>query len=222
MGPPSQGATCDACQLVLGSAEGLPAPASLGELLAAAQDTPLLLKLGVANRAGILPSLRNLVSGTRVDQNCTGAGPEVNLHASMQKKSQLGGLVAQTGLPLVAESSPQGGFITLPSASKDSSDASSQHVLAKMAAILSPALAQVYGKEQTTKIPESIKGTYLDPSAPQNEPTPTQVAGPMSASQAFLPRGGHAPSIGQGLKTPPRGRSFQVCHFENRRKTMIF
>ena len=68
--------------------------------------------------------------------------------------------------------------------------------LSKLAAILAPSLAAMFGKEQTAHVPMANQGTSLDPSSPagqeaSNPPSPQQAV-PQQAMAAFLP-GGTAP-----------------------------
>jgi hypothetical protein len=80
--------------------------------------------------------------------------------------------------------------------------------LQKLAAILSPALAAMFGQQQTTQVPDSIKGTSLDPNseAGQADQQPIQPpqSDPNQVAAAFLPPGAQPP--GQGAPMPPQGQ----------------
>lgn len=81
--------------------------------------------------------------------------------------------------------------------------------LQKLAAILAPSLAAMFGKEQTAHVPMANQGTSLDPSSPagqeaSNPPSPQQAV-PQQAMAAFLP-GGMAPPSPTPLSDPTRAQ----------------
>ena len=91
-------------------------------------------------------------------------------------------------------------------------------VLQKLAAILSPALAAMFGQQQTTHVPDSIKGTSLDQNSPAGQEAQQPIQPPQSnpnqVAAAFLPPGAQpsgqagapaAPQPAQGAPTPPQG-----------------
>jgi hypothetical protein len=85
-------------------------------------------------------------------------------------------------------------------------------VIQKLAAVLSPSLAAMFGREQTTHVPLSIQGTSLDPNSPAGQEAQQPIQPPQSnpnqVAAAFLPPGAQPPGqpSAQGQPTPPQGQ----------------
>jgi hypothetical protein len=71
-------------------------------------------------------------------------------------------------------------------------------VLAKLAAILSPTLAAVFGKQQTQYESEN---SLPDPNESQDPASQSQTAGPLQGMQQFMPQG--APPVAAQQPAPP-------------------